>query len=200
MDRGHLGYHPAAVTQTVFQFPVAPLVKASLTIGPERLTFRQGLRTVDLALADIEAFAYRDRGAAAFGMTASELIVRHARGRVNIPFDLGHDECRQALAELRRVRPQADLTELPWEAAAARLGVRARAWYDALLRPQAALGVAICGASAFTGAVLSSPSASASERLGQGIAVLLGWVIGVTLIVRSVRATRRDAAARGGRG
>lgn len=184
------------MTQTVFTFPVAPLVKASLTIGPERLTFRQGLRTVDLALADIQAFAYRDRGRAAFGMTASELIVRHSRGRANLPFDLGHAECQQALAQLRRVRPEADLTGMPWEAAAARLGVKARAWYEALLRPQAAFGVAICGASAFTGALLSSPTVSASERLGQGIAVLLGWVIGVTLIVRSVRAGRRERASR----
>ena len=85
---------------------------------------------------------------------------------------------------------------MPWEAAAARLGVKARAWYEALLRPQAAFGVAICGASAFTGALLSSPTVSASERLGQGIAVLLGWVIGVTLIVRSVRAGRRERASR----
>lgn len=172
-------------------YPVTVMVKATLEIGRDRLKFRQGLRTVDLALADIRAFAYRDRGKAALGMTASQLLIQHPRGRAAIPFDLGRAECQQALAELRLARPEADLTALPWEVAAARLGVKAHPWYEALVRPQAALGVAICGASAATGGALSSASVSAPERLGQGIAVLLGWVIGIVLIVRGVRAARR---------
>jgi hypothetical protein len=184
-----------SVAPEEFRYPVAPMVQATLTLAEGRLHFRQGLRTVVLAYADITAFGYRDRGPAVAGISSSELLFAHRKGaairRTALPFDRDHPACQAALAALRRAMPQADTTELPWTDAAARLGVPARRWYEPFLHPRAALGVVLIGAAAATSAVLGTQAASSSERLGQGIAVLACWLAGITLIVQGVRRAKK---------
>jgi hypothetical protein len=176
-------------------YPVIPGVRAEVTITAEHLVHVQGLRRREIPLAALTAFGYRDRGRALLGMSSNELLLRREAGgsvRVEaVSFDLRHPECHQVLEALRRVKPAADTTGLPWPEAAARLGVPVRAWYDALLNPRATLGIVICAAGAFAGATMSGMEASAPERLGHGIAVLACWALGITLVVLGVRAARR---------
>lgn len=181
--------------QQQFRYPVAPLVKAKLTIGADGIEFRRGARHASVAAAEVRRFGVRDRGNPGFGMTTSQLLLLVERDQklmlVKVAFTPRHDACQRALAALRERFPGADTTAMPWEQAAAALGVEPSGFGERLMNAKSFLGMIIIGASALTDGALNatSPSPSRGELMGRGIALLIAFVVGVTLIVRGWRAS-----------
>ena len=180
-------------TPESFTFRVALLVSGTYTFEGADLIFRQGVRRIAIPLAGIRAFAVRERPAF-FGMSNSQLICRvETADGVKIrrtTIDPRAPACAALLAALRARVPAADCTALAWPDAAARLGIKARPWYEGFFQPRVTIGVILLGANAAASSTMVDTHDRA-ERLGQGIAMGAVSLVAIFLIVTGLRRARR---------
>lgn len=173
-----------------FRYRIAMLVDGVLGVGEDRLTYRQGLRRLSVPLAAVRAFGVRDRGGPVAGILSSELIVRTeaAPGRFRvrrIPWNPGELGCIEALAALRARLPDADATGLPWEQAAARLGVTTRGWREWLSEPLSTIGLGLIGSASVAGVLMQwmRERGTPHERTARAVLLVAMFGIGVVLLV-----------------
>lgn len=181
-----------------FRYKITALADGVVVIGDQRLTFRQGIRTLDVPLAAVRAFGVVDRGGPVLGMLTSELLLRTERGPDDfrlrrLPWNPTHPACKEAVALLGELLPAADKTRLPWAEAAPQLGVSPRTWHDLLMNPLGSLGAALIIAALTAGAVLAaaSPARSDADQLGRTITILASVGLGAGLLIAAWRRTRR---------
>jgi hypothetical protein len=157
------------------------------------------VRRIVTPLAQIQVFAVKERSAF-LGLAASTLVLRlgdaggASRTRAT-SFDPRAPACQALLVALRARIPAADATTGDWAAAAARLGITARPWYEVFSQPRVAIGVALLGAGAFAN---THPPATrnAGERLGAGLFGVTVMVAAIWLIVSGVRRARAQQPPR----
>jgi hypothetical protein len=143
------------------RFKINTFIHAVVSVDATAFRFRQGVQDLTVPLAAVRGMALRDRGGPRLGVLASELFLRTERapGEYRLrrfPWNPRDAACGRALDALRaRLPAEADWTRLAWTDAAARLGVPAHPWHDALTDPAGMLGAAVMlgagGAAALTG-------------------------------------------------
>lgn len=172
-----------------FEFKVAAIVPASYTLTAEQLIYKQGVATRRVALADIRGFAVRELPPAPMGKPLGELLLQLTAGRKKFAIVPSEPACQAMLAALRARLPHADLTQLPWAEAAARLGVSAQAPWFADWRVVG--GVVLMAASAIALALPTRPRGG-SELAGYAFGAALVSVLGLVLVI--VGLVRRRSA------
>ncbi len=181
-----------------FRFRIAPLVAGTYALDGDALVYRQGVRSVTIALAQVRAFAVRQRPAF-LGLASSQLVFQLETGDPRKPtrlrktlFDPATPDGRALLDALRARLPAADATGARWPAAAARLGVVARPWYEGFLQPRTTIGIVLLGATAAANADLAE-TRDRYELLGRGLVGVTVTIVAVVLIVSGVRRARAQA-------
>ncbi|HTJ43512.1 MAG TPA: hypothetical protein VL463_15515 [Kofleriaceae bacterium] len=168
---------------------VAPLITATYTFAGDTLAYKQGVRRILIPLAQVRAFAIRARPAT-FGLPNSQLVFRLETGALRrTVIDPETPDARALIEALRARLPAADATELAWPDAAAKLGVDAHPWYEALFHPRTMIGITLLAANSVAASGMEVPR-DRDERLGQGIGLLVVSIVAIWLIVSGVRRTR----------
>ena len=132
----------------VFRYKITAFVDGVLTLDARVLRYRQGLRQVQVPYANVRRFGMKVRGKSLGGIVTSELLLltEPAPGQmklVKVALDPASPGGKDALAALRERLPAADTTQLPWEEAAARLGVKPYTWQDGLVSRWGMMGTAL---------------------------------------------------------
>ncbi len=181
-----------------FRYKITSFVDGVLTLDERVLRYKQGLRQVQVPYANIRRFGLKVRGKSLGGVVTSELLLRTepAPGKsklVSVALDPGHRAGQAALAALRARLPEADTTLLPWDEAAARLGVKANTWQDGLVTRWGMIGTTLVAAAAGMTIVESwmTPATDSSTLRARGIVRLLAVVLGVMLLVIGFRQAKK---------
>jgi hypothetical protein len=184
-----------------FRYKVTAFVDGVLTLDERVLRFKQGVRAVQVPLANIRRFGMKVRGKSLGGIVTSELVLltEPSPGQskiVRVALDPAAENGKAALAALGELLPAADTTKLPWDEAAKHLGVPAHSWQDGMMSRWGMIGLAILAGLAGVSIMhaLAPGEVSASTRLGRGIAVLVGLVVAVVCLAVGVRSARPKTA------
>jgi hypothetical protein len=175
----------------VFRYKITAFVDGVMSFDERVLRYQQGPRKLQVPYANVRRFGVRARPKTLMGVVTGELLLltEPSAGRmqlVRVAFDPTNPIAQDALAALRAVikRADADTTSLPWAEAAARLGVKAHGWRDALLSRWGVIGISLVAGAAGVAAMqaLTGGHEAAEVRLGRGIVQLAAIVIGLALL------------------
>jgi len=181
-----------------FRYKITSFVDGVLTLDARVLRYKQGLRHVQVPYANIRRFGLKVRGKSLGGVVTSELLLRTepqpGQSRlVRVALDPDSEGGKAGLAALRAQLPDADTTQLPWEEAASRLGVKPYTWQDGMMSRWGMIGTALLAGVAGVTLMqaVTGPPVSADVRLGRGIVALVAMAAGVTCVVVGIVKTRK---------
>jgi hypothetical protein len=185
-------------TPREFRYKITAFVDGVLTLDVRVLRYRQGLRRVQVPYANIRGFGLKRRGKSLGGVVTSELLLRTepAPGQVrlvNLALDPDSPGGKDALAALHELLPDADTTKLPWEEAAARLGVKPYTWRDGVVSRWGMIGTALVAAVAGVSIMqtLTQPTTDPATLRVRAIVRLVAVVVGVALLAVGMYQARR---------
>jgi hypothetical protein len=184
-----------------FRYKISFAAEAVIQVDERLFRFKQGLRVVQVPLANVRAFGVRRRPVGMFNAPTSELILltEPAPGGelkpVKMTFDPESAGGQAATAALAAALPAgADVRALPWREQAGKLRVPVRPWHEVMTTKWGAIGTFLVAGSAGGNLIMMilSPG-GAMNRKAHAAAAALGLIGGMAcLLIGHVTMPRND--------
>lgn len=164
----------------------------------ETLRLKQGLRKINLQLADLTHFGIKRLDGDRTALTELRLVT--ASKTHKLPFHTGDDQGHALLAALQARLPDADVSGRPWVEAAPLLGFKPHGIRDFFSQPLAAAGIVLLllapPAMMFLNNVLPSWSPPSTRGVAVGIVMAIGVVFMAIAYTRFRKRRAADVSAR----